>query len=291
MHSRWIFLGQHPRRRDSDLEVIEEEGELDSAADEQESAPKFACFGQLPLELRRKVWQEAMLGPRIILLVRDESSHSDGIIEENARPKAKAIDAAVPGLLQVNREARGEAKRTYALTFGKQLRRGPVYFAFDRDTLYLPTLPDLKSCYGGLERDFKPYNTNLADMMEVEDNVRFVALGELFQSSMICAFARFSRLEHLVMKKVNDGYEKHSPGLTANCEKNNAVQFAVRRAENSKENNISFTVPRVEYLDSEEFENRYYNYYAYPREWPGCQNFLIRDHKMPFASIEALPGS
>lgn len=162
-----------------------------------------------------------------------------------------------------------------------------MYFAFDRDTLYLPTMADLKACYGGFDWDYIPCSTNLVDMKEVEDNVRFVAFGEMFQSSMICALSRFSRLEHLAMRKVYETYENSIPGITERCEKNDADEFEVRRAENAKEKNLPFTTPNVEYLYPEDFEDRYYTYYTYPLEWPGPPSFIIRKFKTPHARIEA----
>jgi len=189
-----------------------------------------------------------MPGPRVILVVHDGSCRSDVIGNDSTHGRAKAVDAAVPILLQVNRESRGEAQRVYTLTFEKQLRRGPVYFAFDRDTLYLPTMADLKSYYGGFDQDYRPCNTNLAEMKKVEDNIRFVAFGEFFQSSIICAFSRFSRLERLTLMKVDEKYEIEIPGLTAKCENSNADEFMARGADSAKEKNLPFTIPNVEYL-------------------------------------------
>lgn len=271
-------------RQEMDLEVVKALEQLGIAVDEQEATPKFTCFGELAPEIRSEIWQEAMPGPRIILIVHDEGSRSGVVGHESTHRRAKAVDASVPTLLQVNRESRREAKRAYTLTFGKQLRRGPVYFAFDRDTLYLPTMADLKPCYGGFDRDYRPCNTNLADMKEDEDNVRFVAFGEFFQSSMICAFSRFSRLERLTLMKVDEKYEIEIPGLTAKCEKSNADEFAARRADNAKEKNLPFTVPNVEYLPLEDFAKRNCRY---PQPPPDAPLFVIRNYKHLNARIEA----
>jgi hypothetical protein len=71
----------------------------------------FTCFPELPLELRRQIWNAALEVPQIICMRMDYVPLDDGDATElqaHARPLSKRSQ-----LLQVNREARTEAMKVY----------------------------------------------------------------------------------------------------------------------------------------------------------------------------------
>lgn len=88
----------------------------------------FACFPQLPVELRLAIWQYAL--PIRILTVRTVPAPCD---HPWGRPAFRAIDPQ-PALLSVNKESREEALKTYVIL--RDPYHHGFYFNSSRDTLF-----------------------------------------------------------------------------------------------------------------------------------------------------------
>lgn len=102
----------------------------------------FTCFGDLPVELRLKIW-EHLLQPRVVIAAcLDEENAADKRAQLARRPSLPAT----PVLLRVCHEARAVALRRYERAFAWRVpamlarpRSAParVWFDFSRDTLLL----------------------------------------------------------------------------------------------------------------------------------------------------------
>ncbi|MCJ1248771.1 hypothetical protein MMC30_005990 [Trapelia coarctata] len=97
---------------------------------------EFTLFPALPAELRLKIWEFALPGPRVVEIKAPPPSFAD-------RPPDSALDdftssCAIPTLLHVNSEARGIALKHYELSFATGTFPPRIYFSFERDTLYFP---------------------------------------------------------------------------------------------------------------------------------------------------------
>ncbi|KAK0112912.1 hypothetical protein ONS95_014633 [Cadophora gregata] len=95
---------------------------------------KFTLFPKFPLELRLKVWREAIT-PRVITILRDESAD---------RVTWKATTSSAIALLSVNVESRAESLKMYEKPFDTSAipgqesdRRGPCYVNFAHDLIYI----------------------------------------------------------------------------------------------------------------------------------------------------------
>lgn len=102
----------------------------------------FTCFGDLPVELRLKIW-EHLVQPRVVIAAcLDEENAADKRAQLARRPSLPAT----PVLLHVCHEARAVALRRYERAFAWRVpamlarpRSAParVWFDFSRDTLLL----------------------------------------------------------------------------------------------------------------------------------------------------------
>jgi len=118
----------------------------------------FSLFPSLAPELRIKIWQHASL-PRTVTVRYD--SENDRCLSSSPPP----------AILQVNRESRAEARRTFKLCFGTASHPARIYFNPLHDTLYLPRHREMG--YDDTLRDFK----NLVkDEEGILDEVRRMAI-------------------------------------------------------------------------------------------------------------------
>ncbi|TAQ85659.1 hypothetical protein B7494_g6021 [Chlorociboria aeruginascens] len=162
------------------------------------STQTFHPFPRLPIEIRLKVWKNALPGPRIITLkCVDFVQMYMQYQEKKFRTVYSVItDTKTPVVLHVNQEARYEGSKVYTLDFGFWILCGPIFFDFNRDTLHFEDVYSLRSFLVG-ELD--------ASQSEIEDeraylyeNLRHVMLGgdllpgfaydELFRFVQKCDF-------------------------------------------------------------------------------------------------------
>jgi hypothetical protein len=209
--------------------------------------PSFPKFSKLPPELRNTIWEMMLPPPRVIRIL--------AYWEENtSQPGAqlKAEDASVPVVFHVNKESRGSAERFYTLTFGNQLHRGPIYFDFNRDTMFLPR-----------EADLNYFSTNISMNPEItiEDSVRYVAYGqEIVDTQLLKVFRWFSKMETLAVRKLPEMLEKIPPGqqgLIERTEKDYEERFSKWRTKVASARDIPFTAPKIYHLSKEEFAAKY----------------------------------
>ena len=97
---------------------------------------RFTLFPILPGELRLKIWEFALPGPRVVKIKAPQ------LLASGSRQAASALDftsaCAVPALLHVNAEARAVALRHYELSFATDTFPPRINFCFERDTLHFP---------------------------------------------------------------------------------------------------------------------------------------------------------
>ncbi|KAI9158391.1 Efflux pump FUS6 [Paramyrothecium foliicola] len=153
------------------------------------SPATFPQFGQLPTELRLKIWAH-LVQPRVIVVC---CLQKDREVERRRHELARRTrGAGVPTLLHVNHEARCVGLRHYELTFSWKIskivtdtpvsRPAQVYFNFALDALYLT---------GELEAfDSNGFNLPMVYFLRREDTQRvrhiacaFVELGYPEQES------------------------------------------------------------------------------------------------------------
>ncbi|KAI2643198.1 hypothetical protein GGS21DRAFT_3382 [Xylaria nigripes] len=100
----------------------------------------FTRFNELPPELRIKIWQFAMPEPRIVVMkarnIERPASLEEALLQTVDCEKSWQSTTQIPPLLHVNAEARYEALKHYALSFGVGKTEPKVYVDFNRDTLF-----------------------------------------------------------------------------------------------------------------------------------------------------------
>ena len=108
----------------------------------QASPATFTCFGDLPLELRLKVW-EYLVQPRIVIAACFDEQR---VPEKRAQLARRASHLPAPVLLHICREARQLALKHYELAFSWRVpsmlarpraSEARVWFNFEQDTLFL----------------------------------------------------------------------------------------------------------------------------------------------------------
>jgi hypothetical protein len=209
--------------------------------------PSFPKFPKLPPELRNTIWEMMLPPPRVIRIL----AHWE---ENTSQPGAqlKAEDASVPVVLHVNKESRGSAERFYTLTFWNQLQRGPIYFDFNRDTMFLPREADL---------NYFTTNISMDPEITIEDSVRYVAYGqEIVDTQLLKVFRWFSKMETLAVRKLPEMLEKIPPGqqgLIERTEKDYEERFSKWRTEIASARDVPFTAPKIYHLSKEEFAVKY----------------------------------
>lgn len=113
-----------------------------------ESCSNFTNFKDLPPELRIKIWQHAITGPRTVIVESPftrppkpmprslEDALSRACTEDTVNEDTWWSRTAIPSLLHVNTEARHEALKHYQLSLGAGTAQPKVYVDFSRDTLF-----------------------------------------------------------------------------------------------------------------------------------------------------------
>ncbi|KAI2608589.1 uncharacterized protein GGS25DRAFT_284074 [Hypoxylon fragiforme] len=103
----------------------------------------FTKFGELPPELRIKIWQEAMPGPRTVVIkspyARQQhipKSLEEAILETHDQEETWYSTTQIPALLHINAEARHEALKHYKLSLGVGKGQPRIYVDFRRDTIF-----------------------------------------------------------------------------------------------------------------------------------------------------------
>ncbi|KAK4459753.1 hypothetical protein QBC42DRAFT_289189, partial [Cladorrhinum samala] len=107
----------------------------------------FPLFGLLPAELRCQIWEEAMPGPRVLmlelprcplLLPYRSAGTVRGFLGHGGRGNVFACRAPPPALLQVNSESRAAALRHYRLGLAPRGHPSPrIYVSLERDVIAL----------------------------------------------------------------------------------------------------------------------------------------------------------
>ncbi|KAK6849159.1 hypothetical protein PG995_012992 [Apiospora arundinis] len=117
----------------------------------------FHLFGELPPELRIKIWQEAMPAARTVAVQspfsrrRDAPTSLDGVLNNYDDTETWHSNTQIPALLHVNSEARHEALKHYTLALGVGDFAPRIYVDFARDTLFFGQAelkPECSSMWG-----------------------------------------------------------------------------------------------------------------------------------------------
>ncbi|KAK8035640.1 hypothetical protein PG993_010635 [Apiospora rasikravindrae] len=117
----------------------------------------FHMFGQLPPELRIKIWQEAMPAARTVVVEspfsrrREAPTSLDGVLTRRNDGETWHSNTQIPALLHVNSEARHEALKHYTLALGTGDYAPRIYVDFSRDTLFFGQAelkPECSSLWG-----------------------------------------------------------------------------------------------------------------------------------------------
>jgi hypothetical protein len=137
------------------------------------SDPTFTCFSKLPIELRLKIWKEALPGPRVIKL---KFSDSDPWEEEDESDSRICAIAKTPAILGANHESRQVAPRFYELSFDSILEERPVYIDYRVDALYIDVWDVFKVIY---KRNFRFLDSTSAELGEIESRLRCLVLGRI----------------------------------------------------------------------------------------------------------------
>ncbi|KAI1414360.1 hypothetical protein F5Y13DRAFT_159393 [Hypoxylon sp. FL1857] len=103
----------------------------------------FTKFNELPPELRIKIWQHAMPGPRTVIVKspytrqnQTPRSLEEAMTEPDNQEETWYSTTQIPALLHVNAEARYEALKHYELTLGVEGAQPRIYIDFSRDTVF-----------------------------------------------------------------------------------------------------------------------------------------------------------
>jgi hypothetical protein len=106
----------------------------------------FHLFPKLPTEIKLKIWKLSLPGPRAITMRPRKHGYNTTNIVERMLPNPDVYDVynnkavmKTSALLQVNRESREVALKSYRPIFRCQPNDSIVYFDFAIDYLHLPT--------------------------------------------------------------------------------------------------------------------------------------------------------
>jgi hypothetical protein len=99
----------------------------------------FPLFSYLPAELRVKIWELNLPGPRLVILrytsaTTDPSNHST-----RKQLRGCTSPTPIPTNLHINREARVNALQYYQLSFNLHHCASKIWFDFNDDVLYFPS--------------------------------------------------------------------------------------------------------------------------------------------------------
>ncbi|KAI1376431.1 hypothetical protein F4677DRAFT_78029 [Hypoxylon crocopeplum] len=116
---------------------------LSRLSNRTQSPTTFTKFGELPPELRIKIWQYAMPGPRTVVAKspyrkqqQTPKSLEEALSESHDQAETWYSTTQIPALLHVNAEARHEALKHYKLSLGAGGLQPRIYVDFSRDTVF-----------------------------------------------------------------------------------------------------------------------------------------------------------
>ena len=143
--------------------------------------------------------------PQVVHIINDSYESREQLGEESSHRFYKTIVRAkanftTPAILHVSKESRVVGLRAWSLEFGPQLRH-PVYFSWNRDTLFMDTFNALLAFYGGPWT----YNTSFGnEMSNVEKNLRRLVIGEQIPRGFVPAkiISRLYNLERLTLPRL-----------------------------------------------------------------------------------------
>lgn len=169
---------------------------------------RFSIFNSLPPELRLHVWEIAAKDTHQTIHVienRRYKFHTGHLGKFWIDPKNRVkTDAKVPVLFQVNYESREVAKKYWKLQFIGMNAISPIYFNFERDTLFAHSLAVLNTLFGpglmGDDPDYQYLNDPYREQRTVDHRNRASNEEEKKMRGMI---------KHLVIsgQLIADGYE------------------------------------------------------------------------------------
>ncbi|TGO17802.1 hypothetical protein BPAE_0407g00010 [Botrytis paeoniae] len=171
----------------------------------------FHQFAKLAPELQNMIFKEALPEGRIIslkaveILVDEPDKWTrEWYAGEKYGGKYKSaklvVKTTLPALLHVNIIAREAACKKYGLEFAHCLRN-PIYFNWEKDTLYIQSDRATKLFQGSLQmlKNFQTPISRGLDIAKMEEKLKFLMLGEpcLFKSTteMISRLSNLKRLE------------------------------------------------------------------------------------------------
>jgi hypothetical protein len=165
---------------------------------------QFVFFPKLPFELRDAIWKLCDL-PQVITIknasYEEKKSRYMGeqvFYETFIKAEAKGT---VPAILHVNRESRAMGLKFWSLELGEQLEK-PIYFNWERDTLFMENWDDVIAFYGGPRFSYR--NGSFGNNMKiVEHKLRHLVIGEQFPTDWIAKkiVSRLYNLEELTLPK------------------------------------------------------------------------------------------
>ncbi|KAB8290571.1 hypothetical protein EYC80_010996 [Monilinia laxa] len=113
--SGWVSIAQRPE-------------DFYDGENKDDNADSFICFNDLPPELRLKIWEFAMPGPRIVLL------------NYNGRTNEYRSLSQI-SMAAVCQESRHVVTSLYVKAFGTESAEPKTWFNFEIDTLYIQRYP------------------------------------------------------------------------------------------------------------------------------------------------------
>jgi hypothetical protein len=113
----------------------------------QATSPTFPLFGELPTEIRLKIWKIAAREPRLVNIKCQKEAYMAGT-RKRFFAKSFTTTNPVPPLLHACHESRAETISEYQLSFATSHTPASIYINFDRDT---PRLASVALAYLGPE--------------------------------------------------------------------------------------------------------------------------------------------
>jgi hypothetical protein len=202
-----------------------------------DSGDQFTLFPKLPAELRLKILDMALPGPRVITILPASGCPTPGY-------QFGKCDQA-PAHLQVNVEARSTALKTYYLAFDwHTLSHKPKYFQFERDTLRLDYW---ERCSRGLSQEPWVVSKPFKDVQNI--SMRIVGLRVVGKEYIGKILRLFPSLKRLV---VEDEFGGFSPSQLLLSPYWNEVDFMRNFREATEEIWTSYTLSRCSLRESQE---------------------------------------
>jgi len=164
------------------------------------SIPMFMPFSRLPIEIRLKIWEAALPGPRVV--------HTTGVLSRMRGETWWALrtNCKVPSVLLASRESRLVALKFYVLSFGFGQKVPGTYFNFNIDILYLradmlfPTINGY-DCWDDFTDSLRDMGPNI-DVRQIQNVAIFLDLGYPFEQdcyNLAQILGWFGNIQHLTV--------------------------------------------------------------------------------------------